>query len=59
MKTPRLKRFNVVVLRRSKYSDLNSFVLDLTVDRYDAIEVAMNAVANAQVWHRWLAHFQA
>ena len=37
-------------------SDRYSFVLDLSTDRYGAKELTMNAVANAQVWHRWLDH---
>ena len=54
---PRLKEFNVTVPLRSEGGDLYSFVLDLSVDRYNsAKELAMNAVANAQAWHRWLGH---
>ena len=33
-----------------------SFGLDLSADAYGAAELAMNAVSNAQLWHRWLGH---
>ena len=53
---PRLEGFNVTVPLRIESSDLYSFVLDLSADRYGTKELAMNAVANAQVWHRRLGH---
>ena len=56
---PRLKRFNVAVPPRSESGDLYSFVLDLNADRYGVKKLAMNAAANAQVWHRWLGHLHA
>ena len=56
---PRLEGFNVTVPLRSESGDLYSFVLDLSADRYGAKELAMNAVANAQVWHRRLGHLHA
>ena len=46
---PRLEGFNVTVQLRSERGNLNSFVLDLSADRYGAKETAMNAVANNQV----------
>ena len=55
----RLVGFNVTVPLRSESGDLYSFVLDLSADRYGANELAMNAVANAQVWHQWLGHLHA
>ena len=58
-KNPRLEGFNVTVPLRSESGDLYSFVLDLSADRYGAKELAMNAVANAQVWHRRLGHLRA
>ena len=33
--------------------------MGLNADRYDVEELAMNAVANAQVWHRLLGHLHA
>ena len=48
----RLEGFTVTVPLWSKSGDLHSFVLDLSADRYGAKELAMNAVANAQVWHQ-------
>ena len=41
---------------RSGSGDIYSFVLDLSVGEYGAKKLAMNAVANAQVWHRQLGH---
>ena len=58
-KNPRLEGFNVTVPLRSESGDPYSFVLDLSADRYGAKELAMNAVANAQVWHQWLGHLHA
>ena len=37
-------------------NELYSFVLDLSTDGYGATELALNAVANAQLWHRRLGH---
>ena len=56
---PRLEGFNVTAPLRSESGDLYSFVLDLNADRYGAKELAMNAVADAQVWHRRLGHLHA
>ena len=53
---PRLEGFNVIVPLRSESGDLYSFVLDVGADRHGAKELAMNAVANAQVWRRRLGH---
>ena len=44
---------------RSEIGDRYSFVLDLSADQYGANELAMNAVVNAQIWHRWLGHLHA
>ena len=52
----RLETFGVSLPLRGKQDDLCSFVLDLSVDAYGAIELAMNAVSNAQLWHRRLGH---
>ena len=51
---PMLERFNVTVPLWSESGDPYSFVLDLSADRYGAKDLAMNAVANAQEWHRRL-----
>ena len=58
---PRLEGINTTVPLRSDSGDLCSFVLDLSADRYGAKEllITMNAVANAQVWHRRLGHLHA
>ena len=45
----RLEGFNVPAPLQSESGDLYSFVLDLSAGRYGAKELAMNAVANAQV----------
>ena len=58
-KSPRLQGFNVTVPLRSESSDLYSFVLDLSADGYGTKELAINAVANAQVWHRRLVPLHA
>ena len=44
---------------RSESGDLDLLTLDLSVDQCSAKELAMNAVANAQVWHQWLGHLHA
>ena len=49
---PRLEGFNAIVPLRSESGDLCSFVLGLSADRYGAKKLVMNAVANAQAWHR-------
>ena len=49
---PRLEGFNITVPLRSESGDLYSFLLDSDTDRYDAKELAINAVANVQVYHR-------
>ena len=53
---PGPERFNVVVPVRSESDNLDSFVLDWSADRYGAKELARNAVANPQMWHRRLGH---
>ena len=52
----RLEEVNVTVPLRSESGDLYLFVLDLSADGYSVEELATNAVANAQVWHRRLGH---
>ena len=54
---PWLEAFGVTLPLRGEQDDLYSFVLDLSADAYGATELAMNAVSNAQLWHRRLGHF--
>ena len=56
---PRLEGFNVIVPLHSESGNLCSFELDLSADKYGAKEIVMNAVTNAQLWHRRLAHLHA
>ena len=56
---PKLEGFNVTVPLRSESGDLYLFVLNLRADRYGIKELAINAVTNAQVWHRRLGHLHA
>ena len=58
-KNPRLEGSNTTVSLRSESGDFYSFALDLSADRYGAKELAVNAVANTQVWHRQLGHLHA
>ena len=53
---PRLEAFGVSLPLRGKQDDSYSFMLDLRADAYSSIELAMNAVSNAQLWHRRLGH---
>ena len=52
----RLEEVNVTVPLQSESGDLYLIVLDLSADGYSVKELATNAVANAQVRHRRLAH---
>ena len=52
----RLEAFGVTLPLRGEQDDLYLFVLDLSADAYGATELAMNAVSNAQLWHRRLGH---
>ena len=56
---PRLEGFDATVPLRNESGELYSFVLDLSADRYSAKELAMNAVANAQLWYRRLSPLHA
>ena len=49
--TPRIKGIDITVPLQGKNDDIYLFVLDLIADGYGAEELAMNEVANAQVWH--------
>ena len=53
---PRREVFGVTLPLRGEQDDLYSFVLDLSADVFDATELAMNVVSNAQLWHRRLGH---
>ena len=54
--SPRLEAFGVTLPLRGEQDDLYLFVLDLSADVYGATELAMNAMSNAQLWHRWMDH---
>ena len=56
---PRLEGFHVTVPLRSESGDFYSFVLDSREDGYGTKELAINAVANAQVWRWRLGHLHA
>ena len=53
---PRLEAFGITLPLRREQDNLYSFVLDLGADAYGATDLAMNAVSNAQLWHRRLGH---
>ena len=53
---PRLEAFGVTLPLRGEQYNLYSFVLDLSADAYGTIELAMNGMYNAQLWHRRLGH---
>ena len=53
---PRLEAFAITLPLRGEQDDLYSFVLDLSADAYGATELAINAMFNAQLWHRRLGH---
>ena len=56
MENPRLEGHGITIPLRIGDNNLYSFVLDLSADGYGATELAMNAVANAELWHRRLGH---
>ena len=53
---PRLEAWDITVPFRGENDDLYSFKLHLSADGYAGKELAINAVTNAQVWHRRLGH---
>ena len=53
---PRLEAFGVNLPLCGEQDNLHLFVLGLSADAYGATELAMNAVFNAQLWHRRLGH---
>ena len=53
---PRLEAGDITVPLRGEDDDIYSFKLDLSADGYAGKELAMNAVANVQVWHWRLGH---
>ena len=55
----RLEGFDVAVQLQSESDNLYSVVPDLSTARYGAKERAINAVDNAQMWHRWLDRLHA
>ena len=54
--SPRLEDFGVTLTLRGEQDGLYSFVFDLSADAYGATELVMNAMSNAQLWHRRLGH---
>ena len=56
IENPRLEGHGITIPLRIGDNNLYSFVLDLSADGYGATELAMNAVANAELWHRRLGH---
>ena len=54
---PRLEAFGVTLPLLGEQDNLYSFVLDLSAEASGTTELAMNAVSNAQLWHRRLGHF--
>ena len=55
-KHPRLETFCVTLLLRGEQDNLYLLVFDLSADAYGTTELAMDAVSNAQPWHRRLGH---
>ena len=53
---PRLELSGITVPLRAEDDDLYSLVFDLSADSHEGKELAMNAVTNAQLWHRRLGH---
>ena len=56
IENPRLEGHGITIPLRIGDNNIYSFVLDLSADGYGATELAMNAVANAELWHRRLGH---
>ena len=54
---PKLELSGITVPLRAEDDDLYSLVLDLSADSHGGKEMAMNAMTNAKLWHRWLGHF--
>ena len=53
---PRLELSGITVPLRARDDDLYSLVFDLSTDSHGGKELAMNAMTNAQLWHRRLGH---
>ena len=53
---PRLELSGITVPLRAENGDLYSLVFDLSADSHEGKELAMNAITNAQLWHRWQEH---
>ena len=53
---PWLEAFGVTLPLSGEQDGLCSLVLDLSADAFGATELAINAVSNAQGWHRRLGH---
>ena len=53
---PRLELSGITVPLRAEDHNLYSLVFDLSADSHGGKELAKNAMANAQLWHRQLGH---
>ena len=53
---PRLELSGITVPLRAEDDDLYSFMFDSGADRHRGKELAINAMTNAQLWHRRLGH---
>ena len=51
---PRLELSDITIPLRAEDDDLYSLVFDLRADSHGGKELAINAMANAQLWHRRL-----
>ena len=54
--SPRLELSGIIVPLCAEDDDLYSLVFDLYVDSHGGKELPMNAMTNAQLWHRRLEH---
>ena len=53
---PRLELSDITVPLRVEDNDFYSLSFDLSADSHGDKKLAMNAMTNAQLWHRWLGH---
>ena len=53
---PRLELSGITVSSRAENDELHSLVFDLSADNHGGKELAMNAMINAQMWHRRWGH---
>ena len=53
---PRLELSGITIPLRAEDDALSSLMFDLSVDSHKGKDLAMNAMVNAQLWHRRLGH---